>query len=185
MGFRTAELMDEALLCLLENKEFSYITIKEICKKAGVNRSTFYLHYENTADLLAETVEYLIKKFLDSFQSPSPEDVSQLLNAEKESLLFVKQEYLIPYLHFVKENRRVFKLAIEKAELLQMHKTYEKLFAGIIQPAMHAFKIPEVEQRYVATYYINGIIAIIELWMQDGCKDEIEWIATLIEKYVR
>ena len=66
-----------------------------------------------------------------------------------------------------------------------MHKTYEKLFAGIIQPAMRAFKIPETEQCYVATYYINGIIAIIELWMQNGCKEEIGWIAALIEKYVR
>lgn len=163
--FHTAQLMDEALLCLLESKEFSYITIKEICKKAGVNRSTFYLHYENTADLLAESIEYLINKFHDSFLSPSPEEVSQLLKGKKESLLFVKQEYLLPYLQFVKENRRVFKLAIEKAELLQMHKTYEKLFAGIIQPVMRAFKIPEAEQRYVATYYINGIMAIIEPWM--------------------
>ena len=32
-----------------------YITVKEICEKAGVNRSTFYLHYENTTDLLQET----------------------------------------------------------------------------------------------------------------------------------
>ena len=46
--FNTALLMDEALLLLLENKEFEYITIKEICQKAGVNRSTFYLHYQNT-----------------------------------------------------------------------------------------------------------------------------------------
>ena len=114
---------------------------------------------------MAESIEYLINKFHDSFLSHSPEEVSQLLKGKKESLLFVKQEYLLPYLQFVKENRRVFKLAIEKAELLQMHKTYEKLFAGIIQPVMRAFKIPEAEQRYVATYYINGIMAIIEPWM--------------------
>ena len=50
---------------------------------------------------------------------------------------------------------------------------------------MHTFKIPEAEPHYVATYCTNGIIAIIELWTQDGCKEEVEWIATLIEKYVR
>jgi len=54
--------MDEALICLLEKKDFEYITIKEICQEAGVNRSTFYLHYENTRDLLEETVEYLVKE---------------------------------------------------------------------------------------------------------------------------
>ena len=43
--FNTAILFDEALIYLLENKDIEYITIKEICNKAGVNRSTFYLHY--------------------------------------------------------------------------------------------------------------------------------------------
>lgn len=38
--------MDEALLALLEKKEFAYITIRELCAAAGVNRSTFYLHYQ-------------------------------------------------------------------------------------------------------------------------------------------
>ena len=46
--------MDEAFLALLEKKDFAYITVKEICEAAGVNRSTFYLHYETLADLLAE-----------------------------------------------------------------------------------------------------------------------------------
>ena len=50
--FNSARLMDEAFLCLLEKKSIDFISVKEICKKAGVNRSTFYLHYDNIADLL-------------------------------------------------------------------------------------------------------------------------------------
>lgn len=57
--FNTALRFNKALLALLERKEFSYITIREICQEAGVNRSTFYLHYENTADLLKETTQYV------------------------------------------------------------------------------------------------------------------------------
>ena len=41
MYYNTALLMDEALLLLLEKKEYDFITVKEICEKAGVNRSTF------------------------------------------------------------------------------------------------------------------------------------------------
>ena len=61
--FNTAVRMDEALIALLEKKEFSYITVKEICDTAGVNRSTFYLHYENTSDLLKETTAYVLDDF--------------------------------------------------------------------------------------------------------------------------
>ena len=60
--FNTAIKMDEALLSLLEKKDFEYITIKEICDIAGVNRSTFYLHYENTYDLLREAAQYILDK---------------------------------------------------------------------------------------------------------------------------
>ena len=55
--FNTALLMNQALLELLDKKDYEFITIKEICQKAGVNRSTFYLHYENIDDLLVETIE--------------------------------------------------------------------------------------------------------------------------------
>ena len=57
--FNTAVRMDEAFLALLEKKDFAYITVKEVCEKAGVNRSTFYLHYETVSDLLSESVSYL------------------------------------------------------------------------------------------------------------------------------
>ena len=67
--FNTAMKMDEAFLSLLEKKDFEYITIKEICACAGVNRSTFYLHYETTRDLLTETLEYMNSRFLGYFKT--------------------------------------------------------------------------------------------------------------------
>ena len=53
--FNTAKKMDLALISLLKKKSFEYVTVSEICEKAGVNRSTFYLHYETVDDLLNET----------------------------------------------------------------------------------------------------------------------------------
>lgn len=54
---------------MLENGKKKYAfeiiqLVKEICEKAGVNRSTFYLHYETLGDLLQETTEYIHSQFL-------------------------------------------------------------------------------------------------------------------------
>ena len=106
--YNTAVLMDEALLILLETKDFEFITIKEICKKAGVNRSTFYLHYQNTSELLAEAIELINKRFTESFKVQS----FDAINANKESSFFITPEYIIPYLKFVKENKKLFLLVI-------------------------------------------------------------------------
>ena len=67
--YNTALLMDEALLQLLEKKDFAFISVKEICQKAGVHRSTFYLHYENTNELLEETIGLTISFLESSFAS--------------------------------------------------------------------------------------------------------------------
>ena len=62
----TASLMDEALLRLLEQKDYDRITVKELCQKAGVNRTTFYLHYGSMNELLEETVEMINGRFKES-----------------------------------------------------------------------------------------------------------------------
>ena len=59
--------MNQALISLLEKKDIEFITVSEITKKAGVNRSTFYLHYENTVDLLNETARFLLDDFMSYF----------------------------------------------------------------------------------------------------------------------
>ena len=61
--FNTALRMNEALIALLEEKDLEYITVKEICHRAGVNRSTFYLHDETIADLVNETMETINRRF--------------------------------------------------------------------------------------------------------------------------
>ena len=67
--FKSAEKMHTALISLIENKDFELITVKEICAEAGVNRSTFYLHYDNTNDLLRETIEAVYKDFFSRFSA--------------------------------------------------------------------------------------------------------------------
>ncbi|MCM1395846.1 MAG: TetR/AcrR family transcriptional regulator, partial [Corallococcus sp.] len=60
----TAEKMRKALLTLIERKSFKDITISEICSVAKVNRTTFYLHYNNVLDLLTEISDSLVRDFI-------------------------------------------------------------------------------------------------------------------------
>lgn len=47
----TKQLLRTAFLALLAKKPVQSISIKELCEEAGVNRSTFYLHYKDVYDL--------------------------------------------------------------------------------------------------------------------------------------
>ena len=113
--------MDEAFLKLLEKKDFSYITVKEICERAGVNRSTFYLHYETVSDLLAESARYIIDQFIEAMPHDTAEFMERLQTRPLEELYLITPEYLEPYLNYIKEYKRVFRTALEQASILGDH----------------------------------------------------------------
>src|SRR5258708_28345909 len=49
---RTHKVLQEALIELTVQKGFSAVAVSDITKYAGVNRGTFYRHYEDKFDLL-------------------------------------------------------------------------------------------------------------------------------------
>lgn len=49
---RTRTAVFNALLDLLVEKDMSKITVLELCKKADINKSTFYLHFKSIDDCL-------------------------------------------------------------------------------------------------------------------------------------
>ena len=177
--FNTACLMDEALLYLLEKKDFEYITVKEICKKAGVNRSTFYLHYENTNDLLIETNEFLNKKFLGSFKEKGIEKIDIQKSSKDESIL-VTPKYLVPYLEFIKENKKVFRTIYKNPKTFEAEKTFDKMYTEFFAPALKKFNIEKNKEQYIFEFYTKGILAIIVKWINFDCQDDIDFIISLI-----
>ena len=167
--FSTAEKMDSALMEILKTKSFEYITVSEICKKAGVNRSTFYLHYENTKDLLEETIYNMMDNFVSYFVPDGKISPINFEESQKDKLVFISEEYLMPYLSYFKENRKIFLTVFENGKLFGFEETYEKLFNNIFNPILDVFKFPESERKYVMAFYLNGINSIIMEWIKEDC----------------
>lgn len=181
--FNTAVKMDKAFLDLLAEKDFEYITVKDICKRAGVNRSTFYLHYETVADLLDESVTYMSNGFLKYF---SENDIgSKINNSPLDELMFIKPDYIIPYLSYIKDNKKLFQTAVLHSGTLQLDKNYKKLFECVFSPILMRFDVPENERHYTMAFYINGIIALVMEWLKKDCRESIEDITDIIIRNIK
>ena len=178
--FNTAIKMDEALISLLEKKDFEYITIKEICDTAGVNRSTFYLHYENTSDLLKETTRYIIDKHLAYYEIDKQRISLRFETCKREELLFITEEYLTPYLMFIKENQRLFKVSIKQFHSMNMGEVYTRMFEHIFSPILARFSVPEAERSYVMKFYLTGVFAIIMEWLNKNCSEDMKTVIKVI-----
>jgi AcrR family transcriptional regulator len=182
--FNTAKKIDEALMLLLKKKSFEYITVSEICKTAGVNRSTFYLHYEHMGDLLDETARYLIDGFLSYFTEDNKSIAFNIEECELNRLNFICGEYLIPYLTYIKDNKEIFATALMHVKSLGFEKTYSRLFENIFDPILQRFNYPKEDRTYVMKYYLSGINAINTEWLKNGCQKPIEEVANIITECI-
>jgi AcrR family transcriptional regulator len=62
---RTRKLLQKALLDAASERGFAHVTVRDITERAMVNRATFYRHYEDKYDLLAQYMKEL-SEFIDS-----------------------------------------------------------------------------------------------------------------------
>ncbi len=180
--FNTAKKMDDALLTLLERKDYEFITIKDICKEAGVNRSTFYLHYENVSDLLDEVIANSNEEFRTAFSSVEKKNPAY---SSKEELMFIKDEYLIPYLTFVKKNKKLYRLVKSNSSLFDADRMENDIYECLIDKILSKYEIDDGYKEYYFDYFTSGIKAIIFRWLRDDCTLDVQTVADLIKKLVR
>lgn len=100
---RTKNLIKESFVQLLEEKDFKYITIKDITTKATINRATFYAHYLDKYILLEELV-------IDCFEEMLPIEILSATDLNEEiikELIFFLYEYIF---HFIKSVKLILHL---------------------------------------------------------------------------
>ena len=182
--FNTAVKMDKAFLDLLEHKDFEYITVKEICKTANVNRSTFYLHYETIGDLLAESVRYMNAQFLEYFPQGAESFIENMGDIPLKELYLVTPKYLSPYLTYIQENKRLFQTAVRKSADLRLQDNFDGLFFHVLNPILERFNIPENERKYILRFYMGAILSVVNEWIKEDCKDSADLIVKIISDHI-
>ena len=182
--FNTAKKMDKALITLLGEKSFEHITVSEICKKAGVNRSTFYLHYENTVDLLNESARFLLDDFVAYFNIDTKSITRKIRESTLDELNFISDEYLHPYLLYIKENRLVFSTVLLHADSFGFNEIFKILYENVFNPVLERFDYPFTDRKYAMMFYLNGITAVVTEWLKDGCEKTIDEVSRIIYKCI-
>ena len=181
---KTKSQLKTGLAQLMREKSIREITVKELVDAVDINRSTFYLHYETISDLLSESVNYLNDQFLAYMKKDKEAVVSRLQKCSLNELFLVTPEYLTPYLGYIKEYKKIFRTAIENAAVLELEKSYDKMFCYVFTPILERYEVPEKDRTYIMAFYIRGLMAIITEWLKTDCKDSIEYIITVIQKCV-
>ena len=147
------ERMEQILMELLQTKELDEITVSEICKRAGLNRTTFYANY---ADIYA---------LADAIRDRLESSVAELYR-EEHTEGFNSNDYLKLFRH-IRDNQAIyrtyFKLGYDgKYQIITYDRDFARQYFG------DRFVL------YHAEFFRAGITRIIKLWLENGCQDSPE-----------
>ena len=175
----SSSLMVEALLLLLEKKEYDSITVKEICEKAGVNRSTFYMHYDTKDDLLVEAMKYINARLL------SDSNYDAIIPRSNDEKNFNLDEiHLVPYLNTIKEFKKIYRVLPHKPHIFKKSNINKELYRNLCDKLLRKYNIKNDEKEFAFAYFNYGVLAIIDKWVESDCEEDVYKIADLIIKLI-
>lgn len=166
----TKKAIAEGLKELTKTKKFEKISITDITSFCGLNRQTFYYHFEDKYELVNWI--YYQEIFLDlvkgiSFQNWD-EHLLLLLKAMKRENWF--------YINTIKSQGEYF-----KEYLFSITK---ELFLDAIEELDNEKKLSEEDKTFFAEFYTYGICGMVLSWVENGMKEAPENITYHMKQLV-
>lgn len=154
------ERIEKVFISLLQTNELNEISVSDICKLAGLNRTTFYANYTDIYGLA------------DSIRDKLEHNLSDLYRNEI-TRGFNSNDYLKLFCH-IKANQIFYKTYFK----LGYDDSY-KIITYDINLARQHFDNRFIE--YHMEFFKSGITKIIKLWLQNGCKESPEDMYEIIK----
>lgn len=160
---RSKEALKQALLHLMEQKDYDAISITEIVEQANYNRGTFYTHYENKEALLGDIMEDLIQDLLKSFRAPyEHQDIFRIDELTANSVQIFEHIYA---------NAAVYTILLKSKVILSLK---ERMFQAIKQISMEELVYEsadnDINPELSAVYAINALLGLIFHWIEGEFK---------------
>lgn len=172
--YNTKKLLAESLKKIMKTKPFSKITVSEIITLSGVNRKTFYYHFEDIYALLKWMFEEEAIEVVKHFD---------LLVDYKEAIRFV--------MNYVEENDYIIGCAYDSIGRDEMKRFFYADFMGVVTSVIDAAeqksdsKIDPDFKEFIAKFYTEALSGMLIDWVKERDKRDrekvIEYLTTLIE----
>lgn len=164
------QYIQDVFIDMLEKMDVNQITVKAICEKVGINRSTFYTHYIDIYDLLNK----IEKKYNQEFKN-------QIISIYHQGKIEDERMYFVLFLKYLKKYKKFYKSCLQKRTHFPIENGFEELFEKIAKPIFIQKGITDTnEMMYHMVYIQAGLTNIEKKWIENDCQESPEYIADII-----
>jgi AcrR family transcriptional regulator len=164
-------MLSDALIALIQDKDYSEITIQDIADRANVNRVTFYLHFRDKQDLLLNSAEVIFENLVSKTAPLTGENFRTDTPPQDLTLVF----------RYLAENAKLYRIILGDKGIPVVVNRFRRYLAEL---AIHRFQMvstqsnkglisPEVVGQYVA----GSTIGLVNWWLENDMPISAEELA--------
>ena len=166
----TQMVLKDSLVELMKEKPISKITIRELCEKADVNRTTFYAHYADQYQLLQsienETLSW-VKQVIQVFSGKADKHV-MIPHIEKI------------FLHIIENKNHIQVLMSEQGNL-----DFQRNLLSLIYEQCGIWLIDDLDidiskSELYFVFMVNGSLGLLQHWLKTGMNESANEMAGII-----
>lgn len=172
---RSRRYLVDALLELMQEKDFESITVNEIVKKAQVSRSTFYFQFEDKYFFLNQIIDDVLG---DLRREASPSQQAER-GLERESRDYYKRHF-----EYIYDHARFFQTMLGPHGAPLFNKKFEESGYGTYRDIFSALEGGGLGDSldYFIQYIISAHIGITIKWINEGLRETPAYMSELLTK---
>ena len=167
---RTRDTLGDALVALMHEKNFDDITVQDVLDRAGVGRSTFYVHYRDKEDLFLSDVEDFLEKISSALKGH---------DANPKRLLPVQE-----FFAHIREAREFYSALVKAGKMNDVEELARGFFARSIEERLRTAGIEiEPRRRSAQAHVLAGsVFSLLDWWAKEGMKSDPKEIDELFHR---
>jgi len=158
---RTRKMLWEALIALIQDKDYSEITIQDIADRANVNRVTFYLHYRDKQDFLVQSMDVIFNDLISKITPLTGENFRTDIPPEGMTLVY----------QYIADNAKLYRIVLGDKGLPFLVNRFRKYLTDLTIQRFQMLATEENKERIslevVAHYVAGSIIGLITWWLEN------------------
>lgn len=173
MKNKNIEKLKATLVTMLEATPIDEITATMLCQQAGVNRATFYYHYNSVQDVLTDIEAQVEREFL-LFLAQSTVDSNGV----------PAKNFYVTFFEFVARNKNVCKLLLGSQYKSDFFNRAVEAGRSKVVTVMSTL-YPNCPASKINYYYIfvsSGFLGLLNYWLNSGMHETVEEIAEVGER---
>lgn len=175
---KTKGAIRDALVELIDEKGFEAITVKDITTKAGINRGTFYAHYQDKFDLIAKCED----EIMFEMARIAKQDIQDFLAAT--SSLETTFPFAVAIFEYLNKNGAFMKAILgPKGDLSFQTRLKDFMWKTMFENEPDAPLKKEdllVPGQYLASYIASAHMGVIQQWLNNGRKESPQEMAQIL-----